>query len=539
MSKTAIIYARVSTSRQAEKQLPVDSQLSQARQKAADLGVTVVREFVDRGLSGTVDSRPAFRDAFLFCELNNPDLFITWSSSRFARNKHDATVYKLQLQRLGVALVYVSMDIDTDSNEGWALDSVLEIFDEYYSRQVSSDTRRSMAKVAADGFWIGGCPPYGFRPMVVPGTRRKKLQVDESEADLVRLIFKLKHSDRMGCRQIANYLNEHGHTNRSRPWKKTVVGDLLRNPTVIGKTVFGRKDRRSGRRRPLSDCLVVDSHDGIIDRDVWDAVQEQLRSETNNSDNSTAKSHFLLTGLLRCHCGASCRTESGTGRSKTYWYYRCRAAAEQKAHPARAISAPKLDAFFLDVVLERMLTADAIAELIKELRHVAESWTKDQAERKRKVSAQILAVQGKLNRLYEALEDGAGAISLQDIAPRIRQHKSDLERLENKYRSIEGETPPVYDVSRLTPDTVRSYICGRLAEESPRKVRGFLKTFIEQARIVDGDLEIHYNSAALVGSSSAASSGGSGPVRGGEPISRITNRKVLRVSLPDHLKRAA
>lgn len=540
MDKTAIIYARVSTSRQAEKQLPVDSQVARARKKAEELGATVVREFIDHGISGAMDTRPAFRDAFLYCELHAPDLFITWSSSRFARNKRDATVYKLQLQRMGIRLVYVSMDIDTESLEGWLIDSHLEIFDEYQSRQTSIDTRRSMSKVARDGYWIGGVAPLGFHAVPVAGSQRRKLVVNESEAELVRLVFKLKRSDRMGCRQIAHWLNERDYLIRGREWKKTAVGDLLRNPAVIGQTVFGRKDRRTGRRRPLSDCLVVDSHDPIIDRETWDAVQLQLETETNNTDNSTAKSHFLLTGLLQCECGAACRTESASGRRKRYWYYNCRAAVEQKAHPHNRISAPALDQFFIETVAERVIDEATVAELIDELKEQAAGWSKDHAQRKKTVQSKIVATEGKLHRLYELLEEGDGVLELKDLAPRIRRHKADLERLERRYSDIEAEQPPQYDFSRLTVEAVRSYIVDRLADDSPRKVRGFLKTFVERVAVVDGALEIRYNAAVLVGSPSGSESpGGSRHVRGGEPISRMTNRKVLRVGLPDNLKKAA
>lgn len=540
MTKTAIIYARVSTTRQAEKQLPVESQLSQARKKAEALGATVAREFVDRGVSGTLQSRPAFQDAILYCEIHRPDYFIVWSSSRFARNKHDATSYKLQLQRLGVVLCYVFMDVDTDSDQGWAMDSMLEVFDELYSRQVSADTRRSMSKVAADGYWTGGCAPHGYQPVAVPGTRRKKLAVNEAEADVVRLIFRLKSVDRMGCRQIANYLNENGYANRGRPWRKTIIGDLLRNPNMIGQSVFGRKDRNTGRRRPLSECLVVDSHPPIIDRSVWDAVQEQLQKETNNTDNSTAKSHFLLTGLLKCACGASCRTENANGRRKRYWYYNCRAAAEDKAHRSNRISAPALDAEVIRAITEKMITEESVAELIDELQAQADRWGYDQVKRKKAVSNEILGVERKLNRLYEALEESDGALTLQDIAPRIRRHKSDLERLGQRLRDIESETPPRYEFSGVTPESVRARICERIAADSPRKVRGFLKTFVEKVQIVDECLEISYHAGRLVGSGgNDRGDRGSPHVRGGEPISEKTNRRVLTVRLPSHLRRAA
>lgn len=53
--KRAIIYARVSTKRQADDGLPVESQIDHCRGKADALGATVVKVFTDGGISGTTD----------------------------------------------------------------------------------------------------------------------------------------------------------------------------------------------------------------------------------------------------------------------------------------------------------------------------------------------------------------------------------------------------------------------------------------------------------------------------------------------------
>lgn len=76
--KRAIIYTRVSSKRQADDGLPLESQLASCRAKAEQLGAEVLREFVDSGISGTTDKRPAFQEAINYCSLMNVDYFITW-----------------------------------------------------------------------------------------------------------------------------------------------------------------------------------------------------------------------------------------------------------------------------------------------------------------------------------------------------------------------------------------------------------------------------------------------------------------------------
>ncbi|WP_225879769.1 hypothetical protein [Abyssogena phaseoliformis symbiont] len=51
---------------------------------------------------------------------------------------------KARLKKCGTRIVYVTVDINPESDEGFILDSVSEMMDELYSRQVSKDTKRSL-----------------------------------------------------------------------------------------------------------------------------------------------------------------------------------------------------------------------------------------------------------------------------------------------------------------------------------------------------------------------------------------------------------
>ena len=171
----AVIYARVSTARQADDGLPVASQIERCRDKAAALGAEVVKVFRDDGISGRTTQRPAFQEALDFCDRGGVDYFVCWSTSRFARNRLDAALNKRLLVKMGVKLAYASQDFG-ESDDAWLTEAITEIIDEQYSRTIAKDTRRSMAKNAQDGFLNGGRVPFGFRP--APVGRRKRLEID-------------------------------------------------------------------------------------------------------------------------------------------------------------------------------------------------------------------------------------------------------------------------------------------------------------------------------------------------------------------------
>lgn len=129
--KTAVIYARVSTTRQAEDGLPLESQIERCEAKAEQLGARVVKTFVDGGISGRVEKRPEFQAAIDYCETYGPSCLITWSTSRFARDRGHAYLYKQRLSRAGVDIAYVSVDIDRNEDSGMLLEGVFELLDEW------------------------------------------------------------------------------------------------------------------------------------------------------------------------------------------------------------------------------------------------------------------------------------------------------------------------------------------------------------------------------------------------------------------------
>lgn len=183
----AVIYARVSTARQADDGLPVASQIERCRDKAAALGAEVVKVFRDDGISGRTTQRPAFQEALDFCDRGGVDYFVCWSTSRFARNRLDAALNKRLLVKMGVKLAYASQDFG-ESDDAWLTEAITEIIDEQYSRTIAKDTRRSMAKNAQDGFFNGGRVPFGFRP--APVGRRKRLEIDAGESATVSAVFR-------------------------------------------------------------------------------------------------------------------------------------------------------------------------------------------------------------------------------------------------------------------------------------------------------------------------------------------------------------
>jgi site-specific DNA recombinase len=528
--QTAVVYARVSTAKQADDGLPIEGQIELAHRKAQELGATVVREFVDAGISGRTDERPSFQDAVSYCKATGVDYFICWSTSRFARNKLDAALYKRELEDVGTRVVYVSVDLDNRTDSGWMMESILEIFDEHYSRQVSADTLRSMIKNARDGFYNGGRAPFGYD--IVQQGKRKKLLVNETDAFVVRHIFR-EFIGGTGCASIAMALNEQQLLRRGERWSKNTVSLLLKNEVYTGHILFNRFNRVTGKRRPRSEWIVTPSHVAIIDEDDFMKVQKLFETRTAQQAQGSPKSTFVFTGMAKCGvCGSGLRIESGTGRDRVYHYYRCFSSQFKKGCNARRIPAQELDAFLMNAIMDHILTPQVLREGIEDLHDLAGQWVKDRADRRATIVKGMRSTETKLRNIYEILElHGKDAPNLADLSIRIRELRKQRDEAEQQLIRLEEEQAPEIMVDDRQIDEfaqlMREII---LTTENEKKLRAFFSTFIERIVVSAREALIEYRVESILNRAAE------GTVHSSViwlPVHDLSRTKFIRLMLPN------
>lgn len=497
--KTAIIYARVSTSRQADEGISIESQIEQAERKAAELGVKVLRVYRDDGISGRTANRPAFQSAITFCGAYDVDYFLCWNTSRFARNKIDAASHKKLLESGGTKVVYVSVNIDSETDEGWFSESIFEIMDEHYSRQVSRDTRRSMLKNARDGYWNGGHVPYGYEAVAVDG-KRKRLQVVEHEASTVREMFN-RYLGGDGCKLIAMNLNERGITYRGRPWSKNQVNSMLKNPVYAGFVVFNRQDKQK-RDKPESEWIMTKSHEPIVNEADAARVRELFHYRSPDGDGGSPHSQFVFTGILRCgECGAAMQTETATGRAKLYHYYNCSKAQKGAGCRNRRISAPEFDTWMVDTVLGQVLTPARMRDVMKEIAELTNSWQDEHLRRREAVLREIKEATRRRANLFDVLElHGKDAPHLGDLAGRIRELNTQIKTLEDDLARIDNEAAPEIQVTDEEINLATAAMARVVRNtDKPAKLRALMGSFIGHIMLNTADVSMEYRPDRVLG----------------------------------------
>ena len=123
-----------------------DAQVRAMKEYCKRKNIEIVDIYVDEAKSATTDKRPAFQQMIADSSKRIFDAVIVHKLDRFARNRYDSAFYKRELKKNGVSLYSVLENLD-DSPESIILESVLEGMSEYYSQNLSRETKKECWKL--------------------------------------------------------------------------------------------------------------------------------------------------------------------------------------------------------------------------------------------------------------------------------------------------------------------------------------------------------------------------------------------------------
>jgi DNA invertase Pin-like site-specific DNA recombinase len=131
-----------------------ENQLAELRQYAGARGWSVA-EYVDRGVSGAKDSRPALDRLVTEAKRRRIDVVLCWRLNRLGRNlKHLITLIDA-LQAVGVGFVSLGEGIDTGTPAGKRQLNILGALPEFERARIAERVRAGLARVKAAGRRLG------------------------------------------------------------------------------------------------------------------------------------------------------------------------------------------------------------------------------------------------------------------------------------------------------------------------------------------------------------------------------------------------
>ena len=524
------IYARCSAQKQADKDLSIPAQLDAARAHARDQGWEVVTEYIDEAESARTADRPDFQRMIADARKKpRPfDVIIVWKLSRFARSREDSVIYKRALAKHGVRLLSLNEHID-DGPSGMLMEAIFEALDEHYSASLAVDTIRGMRKNASLGFHNGGVTPTGYRIERTGPERASKatLVPDPEYAPIISRIA-TDYLDGQGAKAIASALNDEGlRTARGKLWATQAVLTILRNETYTGVRIWGSKAKGGRATREADPVRIEGAHEALITPDDFARIQAQLAARARTQIHPRRLgSNYLLSGLLVCGvCGA--KYIGHAAKSGQVHYYGCQTKMKSGASACtgKLLNRDRADEAVAAQLRDVVLTPLHFADLVRMVNEELATKTEAAEHELTTIEAQLAEARAKLARLYDAIE--SGAVSIADLAPRIRPRKEQVDDLlaARARLLVRPDGVPVLQVGKAEVEAQVAGLRALLASGSVGKRRAFLTAWVRRIEVHGTDLRIVYSFPWFPEGDEAANEPMSGGGGGVTPIEAAGGRR--------------
>lgn len=325
-------YCRVSTDKD-EQTNSLDSQRKYFRDYIENHSEwTLTGVYYDEGISGTqTKKRAGFNQMIEEAFCGNIDLILTKEVSRFARNTVDTLSFTRKLKEHGVGVVFTIDNIDTREADGELRLTIMASIAQEESRKTSERVKWGQKRKMEQGVVFG-------RDLLGYKVKDGLLIINEEEVPAVKAIFHKYTNEGKGTHVIARELTEEGlRPKRIDLWSNTVVLRVLRNEKYVGdlcqkKTVTLNylTHQKKCNRGEEEVVYLTNHHEPIIDRQLWNRTQEELKRRSPAEEQKRKYSNrYWCSGKLECGiCG-----RHFVGRTKKYKdgnrykAWRCYAAA--------------------------------------------------------------------------------------------------------------------------------------------------------------------------------------------------------------------
>lgn len=443
MNRVAL-YARVSSEIQ-EKEATIESQAAQLREAAHKQGDVIIQEYRDDGFSGDLLARPGLDRLRDDAARKQFDRVLILSPDRLARKWIYGEVIADELRKHGVAIQYLNQK-DDGTEEGKLLLGITGLFAQYEKAKMIERIRRGRLFNAKSGRVMLSKSPFGYD--YIPKTPKAPghLQINASQAEVVRLIFDLYGNKEWPATDVARELHRRGISSPSgnSVWGRSMIMKMLHSSTYAGtwhynKTISAvpfkirkphairRRVNTTEHRRPRDQWVAVHGIPAIVDQQTFAAVQRQL--ERNKRFSKRNRRHqYLLVGLTRCAgCGRAVCGSPNNG----YTYYRCTGnfgfAGMPAACPKGGINSGKVDTAAWKALREALENPRLMAQSITEVRQALSSDDEATKRGREEASQQLEQIKRSEARLLDAYT--AGAITVEQIREEMQKLRDRRESL--------------------------------------------------------------------------------------------------------------
>src|SRR4030081_2049131 len=311
------IYTRVSTEYGLDQEFnSLDAQYDAAsayiRSQAHARWTLVRTRYDDGGFSGGSTNRPALQTLLADVKARKVNVIVVYKVDRLTRSLADFAKLVELFDTHGVSFVSVTQQFNTTTSMGRLTLNVLLSFAQFEREVTSERIRDKIAASKRKGLWVGGPLPLGYE------MKDGKVAVVEDEAERVRLIYR-RYLELGGVNALVRDLSDKdirskvrlratGATHGGILLERGSLFYLLRNRFYIGEVKYKGE-------------ILPGEQPAIMDRELFDAVQQKLTDQWSHRNHAKTKSDHLLTGLLYDDAGHRMIPTHATKAGIRYRYY--------------------------------------------------------------------------------------------------------------------------------------------------------------------------------------------------------------------------
>ena len=405
-------YARVSSD--SDEQLnSLDNQISYYENLIKqNKAWTFVPGYIDEGLSGiSTKKRKHFNEMIEDAKSGGFDLIITKEISRFARNTLDSLQYTRELLTLGVGVFFQNDNINTLDEDAELRLTIMSSIAQDELRKLSSRVKFGHQQAIKSNVVLGNSRIFGYVK------EDKRLVIDETQAPMVRDLFRLYATGEYSMKQLETLFYEQGYRNyNGNKIAHTTMSGIISNPKYKGYYV-GNKVRivdmftKKQKFLPPEEWVMFKDETGeivpaLVSEELWDKANEILRRRSEDVKNRQGICNHanLLTGKLFCtHCGAAyyrreSKSKDGTVNSK--WVCSNKINNGADACPSFPIYENEIKPILFEVFNETKVDVEALIDEYTEMFKSMETDT-DTAKQINEQKRIISLAEQKKNKLLE------------------------------------------------------------------------------------------------------------------------------------------
>ncbi|MGH2683793.1 MAG: recombinase family protein [Actinomycetota bacterium] len=329
----AAVYLRISRDSEQDG-AGIERQRKDCTALARRAGLDVVEVYAENSRSAFSGRRRPQWDRMLEAVKDGRvSVVLAWANDRLYRRVQDQIALMEALRSHGGKIVTVKDgEADPTSDSGRMTMTILASVAAFESERKGERQKRKHEEIAAAGLWNGGPRPFGYRPVKVKGGTSLKPVPEEAVAIREAAAAILSGE---GLRTVARRWNEAGlrtplagrKPSDPRPpyggnlWQAKAVKGVLTSPMITGQ----REHRGSLTKAKWSP---------IVDRRTWKRLVAEFARRADDAEamfGRPDRPRYLLTGILRCTCGAPLNGNPNNGTAA----YACLSEEHKTKHGPR------------------------------------------------------------------------------------------------------------------------------------------------------------------------------------------------------------